>query len=230
MIVFNKLNEFLEEKDKIKYYQMIDYTKIKPNMSSDEVKSICKEAEANHFYSICVLPDAVNVAHSFLGADVKISCLIDFPKGQSSIKEKVREIEDAIVSGAKEVDVVINYDLIKDEDMYEDLDEEIRKVTEVTHRECAIIKAIIEVGYLTYQEIEKICNMCVESGVDYIMTSTGKLKNDNSFDERLEKVKYIRKIVPDDTKIKFSGGIRSIDQIQKIMSIVDRVGTSVIPQ
>jgi len=229
-MIFNKIYEFLEDKDKIKYYQMIDYTKIKPNMNSDEIKKICKDAENNHVYSVCFLPDNISVAHSFIGNDIILCAAIDFPKGESSTKDKVKEIENSIVNGAKEIDVVINYNLIKDDDLHEDLDEEIRKLTEICHREGVIIKAIIEIGYLTYQEIEEICNMCVESGVDYIMTSTGKLKNDNSFEEKLEKVKYIRKIIPDDTKIKFSGGIRSIEQIEKIITIVDRVGTSIIPQ
>jgi deoxyribose-phosphate aldolase len=40
----------------------------------------------------------------------------------------------------------------------------------------------------------------------------------------------MRKILPNETKIKFSGGIRTIDQIKELKGIVDRIGTSIIPQ
>jgi deoxyribose-phosphate aldolase len=40
----------------------------------------------------------------------------------------------------------------------------------------------------------------------------------------------MRKILPDEIKIKFSGGIRKIEQLKEIRGIADRVGTSIIPQ
>ena len=45
---------------------------------------------------------------------------------------------------------------------------------------------------------------------------------------KLEKVKFIRKIAPESLEIKVSGGIRTIDDISKFASYVDRVGTSSI--
>jgi deoxyribose-phosphate aldolase len=60
------------------------------------------------------------------------------------------------------------------------------------------------------------------------MTSTGKLPNDDSFETKLEKVKYMRKILPDDIRIKFSGGVRTTDQLKQLEQYVDRIGTSII--
>jgi deoxyribose-phosphate aldolase len=230
MTIYTKIYEFLDNKEKQEYSRLIDYTKISDNLDNDKIKELCKEAKDNNFYSICILPEYVITAYSLLKGDVKISALIDFPKGESDVSKKINKIDEVIVNGAKEIDVVVNYKLIKDSEENEKLEKEIRELTEYCHKEGVIIKVIIEVGALNYQEIEKICRMCIDSSVDFVMTSTGKYPNDNSFEEKLEKVKFMRKILPDDIKIKFSGGVRLLSQIKELLPFVDRVGTSVLSQ
>lgn len=229
MIIYKKINEYLDNKEKNEYHQLIDYTKISDNLSNYNIKEMCKEAEDNNFYSICILPKFVATAHSFLN-NVKISALIDFPKGDSDIKKKINEIDETVVNGANEVDVVINYKLIKDPDNHEKLEKEIRELTEYCHRESVIVKIIIEMGALNYQELESICRMCIENNADFIMTSTGKLPKDDTFETKVEKVKFMRKILPEEVRIKFSGGVRTIEQVKELKTLVDRIGTSIIPQ
>lgn len=230
MIIYKKILEYLDNKEKSENYKLIDYTKLSDNLSTDKIKEICKEAEDNNFYAISVLPEYIATAYSFVKNDIKISALIDYPKGTSSTKSKINEIDKSIVNGASEIDVVLNYNLIKNDEDTEAIEKEIRDLAEYCHREGTIIKLTIEIGALNYQEIEKICRMCIDSNIDYITTSTGKLTNDDSFETKLEKVKYMRKILSDDTKIKFSGGIRTTNQIKDIKQYVDRIGTSIIPQ
>jgi deoxyribose-phosphate aldolase len=230
MIIYKKIYEYLDNKEKSEYHRMIDYTKISDNLSNDKIKEFCKEAEDNNFYSICIFPQYIITANSFLKGEVKISSLVDFPKGESNVKQKINIIDESIVNGADEIDVVVNYRLIKEEDTNEELENEIRSLSEYCHREGVTIMVVIEVGALNYQELEKICRMCIDANVDYVMTSTGKLPNDDSFETKLEKVKFMRKILPDDIRIKFSGGIRTTDQLKQLEQYVDRIGTSVIPQ
>ena len=226
MIIYKKLYEFLNNKEKEEYNKLIDYTKISDNLTIDQIKDMCKEAENNNFCAVCILPQFVATTNSFLKSNTKISALIDFPKGENDIKNKINEIDNAIVNGANEIDVVINYKLIKNEEDHDSLAEEIRKLTEYCHREGVIIKIIIEIGDLNFQEIETICKM--SSDVDYIMTSTGKLPNDDTFENKIEKVKFMRKILPDEVKIKISGGIRTIEQVKDVLPFVDRIGVSII--
>lgn len=230
MIIYKKIYEYLESKEREQYNKIIDYTKISDSLTNDQIKDFCKEAEDNNFYSICILPKYVASADSFLNNNTKISALIDFPKGTSDVKSKIDEIDETIVNGANEVDVVINYKLIKETEEHDTLQNEIRELTEYCHREGINIKVIIEIGALNYQNLESICKMCIDGNVDYIMTSTGKLPNDDSFEKKLDKVKFMRKILPDEIKIKFSGGIRKIEQLKEIRGFADRVGTSIIPQ
>jgi deoxyribose-phosphate aldolase len=228
MIIYRKIYEYLDNKEKQEFNRLIDYTRIADNLDNDKIKEICKEAEDNNFYSICILPKFVATAYSFLKNEIKVCALIDFPKGENDTKVKIDEIDEVIVNGANEVDVVINYKLIKETESHEDLEKEIRELAEYCHREGITVKLIIEIGALNYQEIEAICRMCINSSVDYLMTSTGKLPNDNSFETKLEKVKFMRKILPDEIKIKFSGGIRNYNQVKELLPFVDRIGTSSI--
>jgi deoxyribose-phosphate aldolase len=62
------------------------------------------------------------------------------------------------------------------------------------------------------------------------MTSTGKLSKDDTFETKVEKVKFMRKILPEEVRIKFSGGVRTIEQVKELKSLVDRIGTSIVPQ
>lgn len=228
MTIYKKINEFLDNKSKAESYKLIDYTNISENLDNDQIKELCKKAEENGFYSVCILPEYVSKVYSFLDKNIKVTSLIDFPRGKNNLNQKISFIKDSIANGASEVDVVIDYDLIKDDETV--LNDEIRQLTEYCHKEGVIIKIIIEIGALNFQEIEKICKICVDNSVDFIMTSTGKLPNDNSYEEKLEKVKFMRKILPEFIKIKFTGGVRTIDQINELKPIVDRIGTSIIPQ
>ena len=228
MTIYRKINEYLDSKEGTELNKLIDYTKISDSLDNDKIKEICKEAIDNNFYSVCILPKYIAAAHSFLKNEVKISALIDFPKGENDIKQKISEIDNSIINGANEIDIVINYKLIKDQEEHETLEKEIRELSEYCHREGTTIKTIIEVGALNYQEIEAICRMCTDGNVDFVMTSTGKLPKDDSFETKLEKVKFMRKILPDEIKIKYSGGVRTKEQLKELKSIIDRVGTSQI--
>lgn len=230
MSIYKKINEYLDNKEKTENYRLIDYTNISNNLNNDTIKELCKNAEDNNFYSVAILPEYVAICKSFAKNNFKVSSIIDFPKGDSGIKSKLKLIEDAIINGVDEIDIVINYNLIKNKENYEKLENEIRELTQYCHKEGVIIKTTIEIGALNYQEIEDLCKMCIDNNVDFITTSTGKLSRDDSFETKLEKVKFMRKILPDNIGIKFSGGIRTNEQIKQIKEFVDRIATSVLPQ
>lgn len=227
-MIIKKLSEYIKENNTKNYFEIIDYTNL-DTLTNDDIKKLCAVADEKQFYGVCILPEYVSIVSSFLeDKDIKVVATIDFPKGNSSVTEKIKEIDKSLVNGADEIDVVLNYKLIKDKE-YEKLENEIREISEFVHKEGKIVKIIIEIGALNFQEIEQISEICVDSNVDFIMTSTGKLPNDGDFDDKVKKVKFIRKITPDDTKIKFSGGIRTNAQIEQVAQFCDRIGTSVIP-
>jgi len=114
----------------------------------------------------------------------------------------------------------------KYQDIYDDLVQDVRSVTQVCHKNGIITKVIIETGALTYEQIKVACDVCIDAGADFVKTSTGFLKSDDLLEKKLDKVKYMKRILPDYMKIKVSGGVRCYDDAVKFLPYVDRIGTS----
>ena len=45
---------------------MIDHTILAPNIKTAQVEKLCKEADENHFASVCVNPSFVKISAEFL--------------------------------------------------------------------------------------------------------------------------------------------------------------------
>jgi deoxyribose-phosphate aldolase len=230
---WNKLNESLNN-----FNNKIDYTYLKDSATIDDIKQLCEEADENHFYSVCVKPNFVATAKAFLeDTDVKVCTVVSFPKGDDSTMKKVKETDEAITDGADEIDMVMNYKKLKElsyedgedyNDLYEEVLDDIRNVARICHKNGIILKVIIETEELNYNQIKLACDICVDAGVDYVKTSTGFAPTMKPFEDKVEKLKYMRKILPDYIKIKISGGVRNKEQIEQVLPYVDRIGTSII--
>jgi deoxyribose-phosphate aldolase len=220
------------------FNNIIDYTILKPNYTIENVKKFCDDAKNKNFYCICVLPEYISSVKSFLdNTNIKVCSVLSFPKGTDKMKNKIKDVQNYITNGADEIEMVIDYNILHKltntddaeyKDNYDYLLNDIRSITSICHKNGVLIKAIIEIEELDYDEIKIACSICDEASVDYIMTSTGFSKNIMNFDKKLEIVKYIRKILPYHIKIKVAGGIRNMEQINTLLPIVDRIGTSTL--
>jgi deoxyribose-phosphate aldolase len=230
---WSKLNE-----NKTNYNNKIDYTYLKDNATIDDIKQLCEDAMEYNFYSVCIKPNFVGTAQAFLDdSNVKVCTVISFPKGDVSTMKKVKETDAAITDGADEIDMVMNYKLLQEltytegeeyDDIYEELVQDIRNVVKICHKDGIIVKVIIEIEELNYNQIKLACDICVDAGADFVKTSTGFAPTMKPFEDKLEKIKYMRKILPEYVKIKISGGIRNKEQIEQVLPYVDRIGTSII--
>ena len=85
-----------------------------------------------------------------------------------------------------------------------------------------IVKIIVETALLTKEEIAQVCAFCLESGVDFVKTSTGLYEGAN-----LQDIQFMKEILGDKVKIKASGGIRNLRQAQEMIKAgATRIGTS----
>lgn len=227
-----------ENKNNSRYNKIIDYTYLKIDANIDKIKQICNEAKEFGFYSVCIKPEYVSYASEFLkGSNVKVCTVVSFPEGKNKTNEKIEETEKAIVDGADEIDMVMNYKLLKQatkidnekerEFKLELVKNDIAKIARLCHGiNSVILKVIIESGDLTLEQTKLACNICVEAGADFVKTSTGF----SNVGAEEDKVRFMRKILPDGIKIKASGGIRTIEDIQRFVKAgADRVGTSSNP-
>ena len=153
---------------------------------------------------------------------VKICSVIGFPMGYSTTGAKVEEIKRACNDGVDELDVVVNIAAIKNND-WNTVRNDIESTTMISHLRGKKMKLIIEMGLLEEEEIIKVCEFATQSGVDFVKTSTG-------FNDTIttpEDIKHLRSILPNNIKIKASGGIRNKeDALLMVLAGADRIGTS----
>ena len=201
--------------------QMIDHTMLKADASRETIVRYCKEAREHKFASVCVNSAFVPlVAKELEGSGVKTCCVVGFPLGAMLTTAKAFEAAEAVKAGAQEIDMVINISALKDKD-YSFVEEDIRAVAEASGD--ALVKVIIETCLLTEEEKVKMCELVTNAGADYIKTSTGFSKGGATFAD----VELFAKHVGPNVKIKAAGGISSLDDAEKFLSLgADRLGTS----
>ena len=86
-----------------------------------------------------------------------------------------------------------------------------------------ILKVIIETCLLTDEEKIRMCEIVTQARADYIKTSTGFSTSGATFAD----VELFARYVGPNVKIKAAGGISSIDDAKKFLSLgADRLGTS----
>lgn len=182
----------------------IDHTILKPTTLVADVEKLCKEAMDYQFAAVCVPPNFVRKAKSFLeNSPVKVATVIGFPFGYSAVEAKLAEIVLAMVDGVDELDVVVNISAIKNQDWVY-LANELNHIMPVVKSKNKVIKIIIESGILTDDEIIKCCELYGVAGIDYLKTSTGYAEKGAT----IEAVKLFRLHLPEAVQIKASGGIR----------------------
>lgn len=204
--------------------QRFDHTALKPGTIVPQIIKLCQEAKKYRFPAVCVNPVHVKQASTLLkGSNVDVATVVGFPLGSSTTNVKVFETIDAIHNGAKEIDMVICIDAIK-EGQWEHVQNDIASVAKACHARNAILKVILEMCLLTEEEKKKACQVCVAAGADYVKTSTGFSTSGAS----LADVRLMSSLVKTHgLKIKAAGGIRTVDAaLQMVVAGADRIGAS----
>lgn len=199
----------------------IDHTNLKANATKEDIKKLCDEAIKYKFASVCVNPCYVELASSLLkDTNIEVCTVIGFPLGANNIRTKEYEAIIAIENGASEVDMVINVGALKDKD-YEYIKEEIESVRDAIDGH--VLKVIIETCYLTDDEIKKMTEICNETFVNFIKTSTGFGTRGASVHD----IEIINKYRNELLEIKASGGIKDIETAEAMIKAgATRLGTS----
>ena len=201
----------------------IDHTLLKSVATKAEIETLCKEAIAHDFMSVCVNASRVALCREFLeGSGVKICTVVGFPLGATTTATKVFEAEEAIINGATEIDMVISVGALKSGDL-DYVKADITAVNKAVQGKGALLKIIIETCLLTDEEKVKVCTICKEIGVDFVKTSTGF----STGGATVEDVTLMRKTVGADIGVKASGGVKNADDAQKMIAAgANRLGTS----
>ena len=240
MKILKKYENFILENTQnyFQYNDVIDYTLLDNNASDDDIINLCEKAKEFGTKSVCVMPKHVSIAKEQLNNSKVLVCtVISFPEGTNTQNEKENETHQVISDGADEVDMVLNYELLKEYSEYYDtyeefpsnLIDEVSSLVNICHSSTnkdgdeIILKVIVESGLLTIDQTIMATEICLDAGADFIKTSTGMV----SVGAELDKIKAMSETIKSsgsNMKIKASGGVRTIEDIESYAPFVDRYG------
>lgn len=163
---------------------LLDYTSLNLTDSKSIIENICEKVN-NYLYAfpdlpvfaaICVYPRFVPLLKENLEVpSVKIASVAGgFPSSQTATEIKIAEVKQALEEGADEIDIVMPLgEFLQGNRKY--INDEISSIKSIMGDKC--LKVIIESGVLSDPElIYDASILAMESGADFIKTSTGKEK------------------------------------------------------
>ncbi|MCG2807942.1 MAG: deoxyribose-phosphate aldolase, partial [Coriobacteriia bacterium] len=164
-------------------------------------------------------------AQRLAGTRTGVCTVCGFPLGYALTESKAEEARHLVELGAVEVDVVVNIAaLLEGEDRYvrDDLAAVAESVQKASNGN-ALLKVILETGYLEPDDIVRGCTLAVDAGAAFVKTSTGFGPRGASIAD----VTLMRETVGPDIGVKAAGGIRDLETaLAMIEAGANRIGTS----
>ena len=205
---------------------VLDHTLLKPDATRNQVLQLCHEAAEHRFACAMVNPTWVaTAAETLAGTGVPVGVVIGFPLGATLSASKRDETARVLKLGAHDVDMVLNIGLLKSggKDDYEAVKQDIHGVVELAHGSGAIVKVILEICLLTFEEKLRASELALAAGADFIKTSTGFSSGGATVDD----IALMRGVAGTRAGVKASGGIRSLaDASAMLHAGATRIGAS----
>jgi len=203
--------------------KMIDHSLLNPVLTDRELDEGCQLGRQYNVASVCIMPYYLKRCAEILrGSTVKAGTTIGFPHGGHTTASKLAEARQALDDGAEELDMVVNISKVLSGD-WAYVREEIKAVVEIAHTRGRKVKVIFENCYLKDEHKIRLCEICGESGVDWVKTSTGYGTGGVTDDD----LKLMRKHSPPHVQVKAAGGVRDLDRLLAVRALgVTRVGAS----
>jgi deoxyribose-phosphate aldolase len=191
--------------------QMIDISCVRTTSSKADIEEMVVAARRYGFGQISVNQCFIPYSRQLLKGSLNIHLVgnVSFPSGADSTTLKVAQAKEMLAAGCDEIDMVMNIGKLRSKELGE-VEADVRAVIETAHP--VPVKVIIEVMYLTREETEQACSICVESGAAFVKTGTGWAERGTT----LEDVRLVKSFVGDRIKIKASGGICDLDMLAQM--------------
>ena len=164
----------------------LDLTSLRAENPLEEVHALCEQArdplggmsathapDDLHVAAVCVFPEAVAAAvHALDHTEVSVAAACGFPDGRRPAPGILAEIRRAVAAGAREIDAVLDRDLIAGE-RWKELYDRVRRFREAAGD--GVLKVILRSGVLpSGQHVARAGLTCAMAGADFLKTSTGR--------------------------------------------------------
>jgi len=201
--------------------RMIDISAVRTQNNLSDIKAMVELAKEYKFINVHVLPFWVKQLALLLQEvdGVYVGAPVGFPSGACRTDVKIIEAQKLIEDGVEEMDIVMNVGMFRQKEYGYVLDE-LKQIIGLSG-ENILTKVIIEINTLTDGEMEKACDLVMQSGADFIKTGTGWIPGGAN----ISRIKRIKKITGKDIKVKAAGGIRTTEEFLELADAgVERFG------
>ncbi|MEO8687944.1 MAG: deoxyribose-phosphate aldolase [Solirubrobacteraceae bacterium] len=198
---------------------LVDLTSLTGEETDAEIAALCAQAQtpAGPVAAVCVYGRYVPRAVAELeGSGIPVAAVANFPEGDLNPERAVRETEQAIADGAREIDVVLPWRAFAAGDRAGAM-----AVVEATREACPVLlKVILESGLLREPElIGAAARDALAVGADFVKTSTGKVQPAATLAAAAVMLEAVR-----DHGLggfKASGGIRTAEEAAEYLELTD---------
>ena len=200
--------------------RMMDLSAVRTDVELDEMRQLAETCQRYGcicaFALPCYTPDLVRLLAD--SPEVGVGGVVGFPSGAHSTATKVAEARELLEQGVAELDMVLNVGMLRS-GREELVEHDIRAVVEAAHP--VPVKVILEVHYLTDDQIVRASQLAVHAGAAFVKTATGWAQTGAT----LANVRLIKSAVGDAAQVKAAGGVRDYSTVvQMIQAGVTRFG------
>ncbi len=189
--------------------KIVDISALSVPTTEEDVRKLAKAANEYGFIAAFVMPCNISYLKEQLGADTKVimGAPVGFPTGTDLTQDKVFQVKEMKKLGCTEFDMVISVSKLKSNRL-DYVKDDIAAVIEAA--DGYPVKVILEVTYLTDDEIKTGSELVAESGAQYVKTGTGY----SAKPTEVRHVEIMKQVVGDRVKIKVAGGVRDFDTLK----------------
>jgi deoxyribose-phosphate aldolase len=191
--------------------RMIDSSIVRPEVDEKELLQFAQSVKQYRYIGAHVLPYYVAELKKLLDddEDILIGTGIGFPFGNNRTEVKALEARLALADGCRELDMVINVGALRSGRLGYVTDD-IRAIKDVVGD--GVLKVILEVHWLSGDDIRRGCECVINGGADFVKTATGHTPTGATPDN----IALIKSVVGDRVRIKASGGVRSLARLVEL--------------
>lgn len=190
--------------------KLIDISSVRTNVTYEEIEKIAECAKKYGFVCAFTMPSSTpRLIELLKDSPVMVGGVTGFPSGADTTEMKVECANEMKQMGCNEIDMVINVGALKSGD-YESVERDIHAVVEAVKP--TPVKSILEIAYLSDEEIKMGCEIAVRAGVTFVKSGTGWANQPTTVDN----IRTMKEAVGDRVLIKAAGGVRSLDILEKM--------------
>ena len=203
---------------------ILDLTLLDLNASESELDELCRLANLHRPASVCVFSEHVSYVAQRL-EDIPISAVAaGFPVGGDDPEQVAAAIRQAVEAGADEIDCVL--------EPSGEAPGQSELAMLIAMREASancVLKVIIETPLLDEHSMRASTRMVLAAGADFVKTCTGKRGGCSDQAAQILAFEVMRHGVTMGSRkgVKLSGGIGTLDDVNRLVSIVNSQDSSI---